>query len=90
MPKWAPNPALRRYRLQISSTADFASPLVDVFTDRESYKLSGLPLTRGTTYYMRVMGSDGSASGTWSGGAELVLEEPPPISNDVRRPRRRR
>lgn len=87
---WAPNPVLKRYRLQISPTADFASPVVDVFTDREIYKLSGLPLARDTTYYMRLMGSDGSSGGTWSGVSEIVLENPGPVLNDVRRPRRRK
>ncbi len=77
------------YRLQISETADFSAPLVDVFTDTCSYKLSGLPLKRGAPYYMRVMPSDGASAGDWSAPAELVVENPPPIARDVRRRTRR-
>ncbi|HOW89749.1 MAG TPA: hypothetical protein PL037_05655, partial [Elusimicrobiales bacterium] len=78
---WPGGGSFRSYRLQIAATRDFAAPLVDVFTERESYKVSGLPLSRDTTYYMRLMGSDGNLPGTWSGASELVLEAPAPIPN---------
>jgi hypothetical protein len=87
---WDGNPAFKRYRLQISPTADFASPVLDVFTNITAYKLSGLPLARETTYYMRIMGADDSSGGTWSGASEIVLENPGPVLNDVRRPARSR
>jgi hypothetical protein len=85
---WANSSSFKRYRLQISFTSDFTSPILDVVTDTAAYKLSGLPLARDTTYYLRIMGSDGSLGGTWSGASEMVLENPGPILHDVRRPAR--
>lgn len=84
---WPPGSAY--YRLQISETADFSAPLVDVFTDTCAFKLSGLPLRRETPYYMRVMPSDGASAGDWSAPSELVIELPGPIAGDVRRRPRR-
>lgn len=71
---WASAVAFKYYRLQISESGDFGAPLLDVFTDTCSYKLAGLGLLPQTPYYMRVMGSDGAASGGWSGISELSLE----------------
>jgi hypothetical protein len=85
---WPGNASFRRYRMQISSAPDFSEPIVDIFTATASYKLSGLPLERETTYYMRVMGAEGPGAGAWSGTSELVLANPGPILNDTRRPNR--
>lgn len=87
---WASPRAFRYYRLQLSETADFAAPVIDVFTDTCTFKLSGLPVRRETPYYMRVMGSDGAAAGEWSQVSEMVLENPGAIKNDmrVRRPKK--
>ena len=71
---WASPVAFKYYRLQIAETKNFRSPLLDVFTDTCSYKLSGLGLAPQKTYFMRVMGSDGVAHGGWSGVSELLLE----------------
>lgn len=86
-----PNPSgAKYYRMQLSKTADFDSPLVDVFTDTCAFKLSGLPVQRDTVYYMRVMGSDGAAAGDWSSPSEMVVEPPRAIPNDMRRLKRRK
>lgn len=82
---WPAAASVKYYRMQLSETADFASPLVDVFTDTCTFKLSGFPVKRGVTYYMRVMPSDGASAGDWSGVSEVVIESPGPIANDVRR-----
>jgi len=71
---WPSPVAFKYYRLQISDAQDFSSPLVDVFTDTCSYRLSGLGLSPMTPYYMRVMGSDGVSAGDWSGLSEFTLE----------------
>ncbi len=71
---WASPAAFKYYRLQISDSADFSAPLLDVFTDTCAYRLSGLGLAVLTPYYMRVMGSDGAAVGNWSGTSELLLD----------------
>ncbi|MDO8805378.1 MAG: hypothetical protein Q7R35_13225 [Elusimicrobiota bacterium] len=73
---WASPVAFKYYRLQLSEKADFEVPLLDVFTDTCTYRLSGLPVKRDTPYYMRVMGSDGAATGEWSAVSELVIESP--------------
>jgi len=86
---WAKNPVFKYYRVQVSPTADFSAPVLDVFTDKETYKISGLPIERDTTYYMRVMGSDGSAAGAWSSVSEITVPAPGPIANDVRKPGRK-
>jgi hypothetical protein len=75
--------------MQLSETADFDVPLLDVFTDTCTYKLSGLPVKRDTPYYMRVQGSDGAAAGEWSGISEVVIESPGPIARDARTLRRK-
>jgi len=87
---WEKNPAFKYYRLQLSPDPDFSAPILDVFTDKETYKLSGLPLQRNTTYYMRVMGSDGSAAGTWSAASAITVPSPGPIANDVRKSPRKK
>lgn len=86
---WASPVAFKYYHLQLSETTDFDSPLVDVFTDTCAYKLSGLPIKRDTPYYMRVMGSDGTAAGEWSGVSEIIIETPAPIAGDARRFKRK-
>ena len=86
---WASPVAFRYYRLQLSETADFEAPLVDVFTDTCTYKLSGLPVKRDTPYYMRVMGSDGAATGDWSEVSEMVLESPA-VNTSPKRGRRKK
>ena len=70
---WASSRAFRYYRLQLSETPGFDAPLLDVFTDTCSYKLSGLPVERGALYYMRVKGSDGTATGAWSEVSEIIM-----------------
>ena len=85
---WASPVSFKYYRLQLSETADFEAPLLDVFTDTCTYKLSGLPVKRDTPYYMRVMGSDGAAAGDWSGVSEIIVEPPGPIAGDMRRLKR--
>ncbi|MDD2806080.1 MAG: fibronectin type III domain-containing protein [Elusimicrobiales bacterium] len=87
---WAAPAAFKYYRLQLSETRDFEAPLLDVFTDTCTYKLSGLPVKRDTPYYMRVMGSDGASAGDWSAVSEVVLEAPGPIANDMKKLRRRK
>jgi hypothetical protein len=87
---WASPVSFKYYRLQLSETADFDVPLLDVFTDTCTYKLSGLPVKRDTPYYMRVQGSDGAAAGEWSGVSEVVIESPGPIAKDARTLRRRK
>lgn len=87
---WAKNPAFKYYRLQVSPAPDFSEPLLDAFTDRETYKLSGFPLERDTTYYMRVMGSDGSTAGTWSGVSAITMPGPGPAAADGRGPSRKK
>ncbi len=82
---WAKSPAFKHYRLQLSETADFAVPLVDTFTDKEFYKISGLPVEYGKPYFMRLMGSDGTSVGTWSEASEVVFDVPGPIANDARK-----
>lgn len=84
---WASPVSFKYYHLQLSETADFEAPLLDVFTDTCTYKLSGLPVKRDTPYYMRVMGSDGAAAGSWSEVGEVIVESPGPIVNDSRRSR---
>jgi hypothetical protein len=74
---WGPSGPFKYYRLQLSETADFAPPLVDVFTDTCTVKISGLPVKRATPYYMRVMGADGISPGSWSQPAEITVVEPP-------------
>ena len=86
---WASPVAFKYYRMQLSESADFETPVLDVFTDTCTYKLSGLPIKRNTPYYMRVMGSDGAIPGEWSGVSEVVIEPPGPILRDSRRLRRR-
>ncbi len=81
---WASPVSFKYYHLQLSETADFEAPLLDVFTDTCTYKLSGLPVKRDTPYYMRVMGSDGAAPGTWSEISEVIVESPGPILKDSR------
>ena len=87
---WAKNPSFKYYRIQLSASPDFSAPILDAFTDKEAYKLSGLPLERNTTYYMRVMGSDGSVAGTWSAASAITVPSPGPIANDVRKPSRKK
>lgn len=87
---WASPVSFKYYHLQLSETADFETPLLDVFTDTCTYKLSGLPVKRDTPYYMRVMGSDGAAAGSWSEVGEVIVESPGPIVNDSRRSRPRK
>lgn len=82
---WPKTAGFKYYRLQLSPAPDFSAPAVEVFTDRENLKTSGLGLERGATYYMRVMGSDGSSPGGWSGVSEIVILPPGRILNDVRR-----
>ncbi|MDD5208049.1 MAG: hypothetical protein PHV36_01555 [Elusimicrobiales bacterium] len=86
---WAAPAVFKYYHLQLSETADFEAPLLDVFTDTCAYKLSGLPVKRDTPYFMRVMGSDGAAAGTWSEVSEVVIESPGPAVNDTRMFRRK-
>lgn len=81
---WASPVSFKYYHLQLSETADFEAPLLDVFTDTCTYKLSGLPVKRDTPYYMRVMGSDGAAAGAWSEVGEVIVESPGPIVRDSR------
>ena len=81
---WASPVSFKYYHLQLSETADFEAPLLDVFTDTCAYKLSGLPVKRDTPYYMRVMGSDGAAAGAWSETSEVIVESPGPIARDSR------
>lgn len=71
---WPHSPGDRYFRLQLSDTKNFEAPLADVFTDTCAYRLSGLPLDQERRYYMRVMGSDGSAPGAWSAPAEVPAE----------------
>jgi len=87
---WAKNASLKYYRLQLSPTSDFSAPILDAFTDKEAYDLSGLPLERDTTYYMRVMGSDGSVAGTWSDVSAITVQAPGTIAGDVRKPSRKK
>lgn len=87
---WAAPAAFKYYHLQLSETADFSAPLVDVFTDTCTFKLSGLPLKWGDKYYMRVMGSDGASYGEWSRTSEVVVESPGPIPGDVKRRKQKR
>lgn len=82
---WAAPAPFKFYHLQLSQTPDFAAPLVDVFTDTSTFKLSGLPVKWGEPYYMRVMGSDGAATSEWSPVSEVVIEAPGPVANDARR-----
>ena len=82
---WPNNPAFKYYRLQLSETPDFTAPLLDTFTDRDFYKISGLPVEYKKTYFMRIMGSDGTSAGTWSGASEVTFNTPGPIANDARR-----
>jgi len=71
---WASPVAFKYYRLQIADSNDFTAPLVDVFTDTCTYRLSGLGLNIWTPYFMRVKGSDGAAAGDWSEVSALMLE----------------
>jgi len=87
---WPAPAAFKYYRLQLAETADFAAPLLDVFTDTCTYKLSGLPVKWGEPYYMRVMGSDGASAGDWSRVSEVVVESPGQIVNDMKKIRRRK
>lgn len=82
---WGSAKSFKFYHLQLSQTQDFTAPLVDVFTDTCAFKLSGLPVKWGEPYYMRVMGSDGSALSEWSPVSEVVIEAPGPVANDARR-----
>jgi len=86
---WASPVAFKYYRLQLSDKPDFTAPLLDVFTDTCTFKLSGLPVQRNTPYYMRVMGSDGAAAGDWSAVSEVVVESPGAIKNDSKRIKRK-
>lgn len=74
--QWGPSGLFKYYRLQVSETADFAPPLADVFTDTCSYRAEALPLKPEAGYFMRVMGSDGTAYSGWSQAAEIYLEKP--------------
>jgi len=87
---WASPVSFKYYRLQLSETADFDAPLLDVFTDTCAYKLSGLPVKRDTPYYMRVQGSDGASAGDWSPVSEIVIEPPGPIARDARTLKRKK
>lgn len=71
---WGPSGPFKFYRLQVSETPDFAPPVADVFTDTCSFKVSGLPVKKDAPYYIRLMGSDGSAYGGWSEPAEIRIE----------------
>ncbi len=73
---WYPG-AARYYRLQISKTTDFDSPLADVFTDTCTYKAAELPVKAGKAYYMRVMGADTFGPGDWSNISEVTIEPRP-------------
>ena len=87
---WGAPRTYKFYHLQLAPTRDFAAPLVDVFTDTCAFKLSGLPVNWGETYFMRVMGSDGSATSEWSPVSEIVVEAPGPVLNDLKkRPKRK-
>jgi hypothetical protein len=82
---WGPSAQYRYYRLQLSETAEFAPPQMDVFSDTTSYKASGLPVRPGEEYFMRLMGSDGEAYSPWSGTFRITMQ-----SQEPRRPSRRR
>ena len=88
---WPKNPSFRHYRMQLSETSDFSAPLLDAFTDKDFYKISGLPVEYGKPYFMRVMGSDGTSAGAWSEASAVTFDTPGPIANDVRkfRPRKK-
>ena len=76
--RWGPSYA-PYYRLQLSENEDFSSPLLDVFTDTCSYKVSGLPLNEEASYHARVMPSDGLSAGHWSGASKISFYVPDPI-----------
>jgi hypothetical protein len=82
---WPKNPAFKQYRLQLSETSDFSVTLLDIFTDKDFHKISGLPVVYGKPYFMRIMGSNGAAAGNWSEVSEVTFNTPGPIANDVRR-----
>lgn len=73
---WEKTPAFKYYRVQVAGTNDFSDIIADAFTDKNIYKTAELPLEYGGTYYMRLMGSDGSAAGPWSEPCEVRIENP--------------
>ena len=79
---WTKDPAFKYYRVQLSETADFSAPLLDIFTDKDFYKISGLPVEFDKPYFMRIMGSDGVAASSWSGVSEVVIEPSGDIAAD--------
>lgn len=83
-PGWTTNPAFRYYRLQFSETPDFMDPLLDTFTDKEPWEISGLPVEYGKRYFMRLKGSDGASGGAWSKASKVTFEAPKPIVKNVR------
>ena len=87
---WPKAPAFKYYRLQVSRDKDFSSPMLDVFTDTETYSVAGLPVARDTPVYMRLMGADETGAGAWSGPSEVILETPAGPPAKGRKPRRRR
>lgn len=87
---WAKSPVFSYYRVQLSETKDFSAPLLDMFTDKDFCKLSGLPVEFDRPYYMRLMGSDGTSPGTWSEASSVTFSQPAPIANDTRKPGRRK
>ncbi|MEI7530285.1 MAG: hypothetical protein WCK76_15210 [Elusimicrobiota bacterium] len=87
---WPKDPAFKYYRLQVSRDKEFSSPMLDVFTDTETYSVAGLPVARDTPVYMRLMGADETGAGAWSGPSEVILETPAGPPAKGRKPRRRR
>ncbi len=80
---WEKMPAFKYYRVQVAGTNDFSDIIADDFTDKNIYKTAELPLEYGGAYYMRLMGSDGSAAGPWSEPCEVRLENPMTIGDSA-------
>ena len=80
---WEKNTAFKYYRVQVAGAKNFADTLIDGFTDKDFYRISGLPIEFGKTYFMRIMGSDDSLFGPWSEVSEVKIDTPGPIANDA-------
>ena len=85
---WDPKLGVRQYKVQISSTPDFASTVDSVTTDNTSYAptMTSYGYTQGGTLYWRVAGVDEDRNqGDWSSDAG----DPPAAEAPPERVRRR-
>jgi hypothetical protein len=74
---WSPRIGVKQYRLEVSSTPDFSTPVEDVMTDNTSYAplMTKSGYTVGGTLLWRVAGVDADHNqGDWSAVEQIKLQ----------------